>query len=383
MSRRTVRFGIIGGGLMGREFASAAARFAHLPDVPAAPEVVAVASGRIESTRWFTEGFDSVALVTTDYRELLASPAVEAVYVAVPHHLHQEIYCAAIDAGKHLMGEKPFGIDRAANRAILERLATRPHGLVRCSSQFPFFPGAQRIGAMIEMGAFGRIIEVEAGFLHSSDLDPRKPINWKRRVETNGEYGSMGDLGLHVCTMPLRAGWKPLNVRAVLSKIVSERPDGRGGMAPCTTWDNATLFSEARDPAAGATLPLTFKMHRISPGQKNNWYLEVLGTRASARFSTRSANRLEVLEYAGGEQSWRTVEVGHRTAFKSITGEIFEFGFSDAILQMWGAFLNELAGGKPPGRFATCATPEEAAATHDLFTAALESNRTQRVVEVP
>src|SRR6266511_1329171 len=134
MSRRMVRFGVIGCGLMGREFASAAARFCHLPELEAAPEVVAVASGKIESTRWFTESFASVRLATTDYREVLESPLVEAVYVAVPHHLHQEVYCAAIDAGKHLMGEKPFGIDRQANRAILDRLAARPHGLVRCSS---------------------------------------------------------------------------------------------------------------------------------------------------------------------------------------------------------------------------------------------------------
>ncbi len=123
-------------------------------------------------------------------------------------------------------------------------------------------------------------------------------------------------------------------------------------------------------------------MHRISPGQKNTWYLRILGTKVSARFSTASPNRLDLLEYAGGEQSWRAVEVGHRTAFRSITGEIFEFGFSDAILQMWGAFLHELAGGRPTGRFAACAAPEEAAATHDLFTAALESQRTGQVVRL-
>jgi predicted dehydrogenase len=382
VSRPTVRFGIIGCGLMGREFASAAARFCHLPDIPAAPEIVAVASGRIESTRWFSDNIPSVRLATADYRRLLDDPAVEAVYIAVPHQLHEEIYGAAIDAGKHLMGEKPFGIDRRANRAILERRAARRGPFVRCSSQFIFYPGAQRIGRMVEEGAFGRIIEAAAGFLHSSDLDPRKPINWKRRVESNGEYGCMGDLGLHVCLMPLRAGWRLLDVRAILSKIVAERPDGQGGLAPCTTWDNATLLCRANDPGSGTTFPLTFKMHRISPGHKNTWYLEVLGTKASARFSTAAPNRLELLEYEGGEQSWRIVEVGHRPAFKSITGEIFEFGSSDAILQMWGAFLNELAGGPPPGRFAACATPEEAAASHDLLTAALESHRAGRVVEV-
>ena len=93
---------------------------------------------------------------------------------------------------------------------------------------------------------FGRIIEVEAGFLHSSDLDPHKPINWKRMIEFNGEYGCMGDLGMHVLPRPLRAGWTPANVRAILSNIVPERPDGKGGMAPCETWDNAVLCARFR-----------------------------------------------------------------------------------------------------------------------------------------
>ena len=78
----------------------------------------------------------------------------------------------------------------------------------------------QRLGRMIEDRAFGQIIEVNTGFLHASDLDPDKPINWKRMVEINGEYGCMGDLGMHPCHVPFRAGWWPRTVRAVLSNIV-------------------------------------------------------------------------------------------------------------------------------------------------------------------
>src|SRR5205823_538939 len=209
---------------------------------------------------------------------------VEAVYIAVPHHLHQEVYCAAIRAGKHLLGEKPFGIDLKANEAILAELRGHPKIFARCAAQFPFFPAAQRIGDMIEGNAFGRVIEVNAGFLHGSDLDPKKPINWKRMIEFNGEYGCMGDLGMHVCLMPIRAGWIPKNVRAILSDIVKQRPDAKGNLVPCRTWDNASLFCEASDPASGESFPLTFKLQRIAPGQKNTWYIEILGTKASARF---------------------------------------------------------------------------------------------------
>jgi predicted dehydrogenase len=307
---------------------------------------------------------------------------VEAVYCALPHHLHREVYCATIEAGKHLMGEKPFGIDREANRAILACAAAHPNVFMRCSSEFPFFPAVQRIGEMIESHAFGQVIEVNAGFLHSSDLDPSKPMNWKRMIQFNGEYGCLGDLGMHVCHVPFRAGWTPRNVRAILSNIVRQRPDGKGGMIPCETWDNGSLFCEASDPASGQTFPLTLKTQRIAPGEKDTWYIEILGTRASVRFSTKNPKRLERLDYAGGEQVWGQVDMGHETAFKTITGGIFEFGFPDAILQMWAAFLSELTRGKPIRRFAGCATPEETALSHALFTAALESQAGGKTVSL-
>ncbi|MCF7817395.1 MAG: Gfo/Idh/MocA family oxidoreductase [Kiritimatiellales bacterium] len=375
---KTVRFGVIGCGLMGREFGSAAARWCHLTDMTVRPEIVAVCDTNPQLSQWFKDHFASVSQVTADYHELLANPDVDAVYIAVPHNLHAEFYCAAIKAGKHLMGEKPFGIDQAANETISACIADHPEVFVRCSSESPFFPAMQLIGRMLEAEAFGRIIEVNSGFLHCSDMDVTKPINWKRLLKFNGEYGCMGDLGMHACHMPFRAGWVPKNVRAVLSNIVPERPDGKGGMAPCETWDNATLLCTAAD-SDGNDFPLTIKTQRIAPGHKNTWYLEILGTKTSARWSSKQINTLEILEYTGGEQAWQVIDMGHEMAYKSLTGGIFEAGFSDSILQMWAAFLYEVENGKPISRFAGCVTPDEVALSHQLFTAALESHKTNTV----
>ena len=369
---KTINFGVIGCGLMGREFGSAAARWCHLTDMDVRPEIVAVCSRSEKSTQWFSDNLPAVTQVCHDYRELLANPDVEAVYIAVPHNLHAEMYCATIEAGKHLMGEKPFGIDLEANQTIMECIAAHPDVFVRCSSEFPFFPGVQRIGAMIESGAFGRIIEVNSSFMHSSDLDPGKALNWKRQIAFNGEYGCMGDLGMHVCHMPFRAGWYPRDVRAVLSNIMEQRPDGKGGTAPCETWDNATLLCTA-DDAAGNTFPLTIKTQRIAPGQKNAWALEILGTSGGARWSSKQANTLEVLEYTGGEQPWQVIDMGHEVTYKTITGGIFQTGFPDIMLQMWAAFVHELEHKETPSTFAGCVTPDEVAYSHRLFTAALNS----------
>ena len=380
----TLRFGIIGCGMMGREFTSAAARWFHLPRTSIRPEIVAICRRDLsaEKVRWFKDNIPSIRQITADYRDLLDNPEVDAVYISVPHHLHQPFYCAALEAGKHLMGEKPFGIDKNANDAIMACIRKHPDRFVRCSSQFMFLPAAQRIGRMIEAEAFGTIIEVNVGFLHCSDLDPAKPINWKRMVEYNGEYGCMGDLGPHVCAVPIRAGWIPVNVRAVLSNIMPERLNAKGIMVPCETWDNATLLCEAKDTHSGSLFPFTLRTQRISPGQRNNWYIEILGTKACARFSTNDANTLEILEYSGGEQRWQRIDMGQDAPFESITHNIFQFGISDAILQMWAAFLYEFDTGKPLSKFAGCVRPDETTLWHRLFTAALASHESQSTIKL-
>jgi predicted dehydrogenase len=382
MSKEKIKFGIIGLGLMGREFASAAARWCHLPDFKVKPEITAICDLNEGSFSWYTDNFPSIKQATANYHELLANPEIEAVYCAVPHNLHEKFYCDIINSGKHLMGEKPFGIDQEANNKIMKCMKNNPDVFVRCSSEFPFIPAAQYVGKMVMDNAFGKIIEVNSGFLHSSDLDPNKAINWKRRKASNGEYGCMGDLGMHACNMPFRAGWNILNVRAILSDLMPERPDGKGGTAACDTWDNASMFCEAQTEN-GSSFPLTIKTQRIAPGQKDTWYIEILGTEKSVRFSTKNPKKLEIMDYAGtGSQAWQVVDMGHETAFKSITGGIFEFGFSDAILQMWAAYIYELTTGKAKHEFAACVTPEEAILSHRLFTAALKShkNRTTELV---
>jgi predicted dehydrogenase len=124
-------------------------------------------------------------------------------------------------------------------------------------------------------------------------------------------------------------------------------------------------------------------MHRIAPGQRNTWYLEILGTTRSMRWSSANPKLLEQLDYRGGsEQTWQQIQTGYEPAFKSITGSIFEFGFTDAILQMWASYLYELSTGKPLGRFSGCVTPAETMLSHRLFTAALESHERCAVVEI-
>lgn len=380
MGRKEIRFGIIGCGLMGREFASAAARWFHLLDLDVVPRIVAVCDVVPQATLWFEQAIPDLRLVTNDYHQLLADPEIDAIYCALPHHLHEQVFCEIIRAGKHLLGEKPFGIDLAANSTIMNAIRENPQVFVRCSSEFPFFPGAYCIGQWIREGRFGTIIDVEAGFWHSSDLNPLKPINWKRRNATNGEYGCMGDLGMHVVHMPFRFGWHPKSVRAFLSKIVKERPDASGNMVPCETWDNAILACDV--DAEDQHFPMQLSMKRIAPGHADTWFLRINGTACSVAFTTQNPKQLSWLPYnPGAEQSWHVMDMPYQSAYPVITGPIFEFGFSDALLQMWAAFCDELVHGYEQMKQSFyCATSEETHESHKLFTAALASQRSGQVV---
>jgi predicted dehydrogenase len=372
---KTVKIGIIGGGLMGREAASAFARWFVLNDFPVKAELTAVCDLNEKLLAWY-EQIPTVKQRTTDYKKLLANPEVDIVYVALPHHLHETFYLDVLRAGKDLLGEKPFGIDIKAAKAIQDE-ANRLGRFVRCSSEMPFLPGPQRVIQAVQSGSLGEIIEVKSGFLHASDMDPEKPINWKRQSQFCGEIGVMGDLGMHTLHIPLRLGWRPSLVFAQLQKIVTQRPDGKGGYAVCDTWNNATLNTSiniGKEP-----VPMTLEMKRLAPGETNTWYIEVIGTEGGIKYSTKDTKALWTFERKK-EQSWQRTDLGFQVPFTTITGGIFEPGFPDCFMQMLAAYVAEREG-MLNNKFG-CVTMEEAVASHQLFSAALESFGTKSAVHI-
>jgi predicted dehydrogenase len=184
----------------------------------------------------------------------------------------------------------------------------------------------------------------------------------------------MGDLGMHALHIPLRAGWAPRSVHAVLSDIVRERPGPDGAPAPCDTWDNAVLSCVALD--GDEPFPLRVETKRIAPGETNTWSIEVDGTDGSIAYTTKLPKTLRRMEYrAGAPQAWSVLDLGSQSAYPTVTGAIFESGFSDSVQQMLAAFLDELANGRDGMRQPFhCATPEEALTAHRIYTASLESH---------
>ena len=368
---KNINVGVIGGGLMGREVASAFGRWFVINDSKVNPSLYAVADLNKEALKWFNS-VPTCKLLTENYQDLLECPEIDVVYVAVPHNMHEKIYIDVLNSGKDLLAEKPFGIDLGSAERIVKVIKSSGQ-FVRCSSEFPFFPGAQRVYKVAKSGEIGRILEVRSGFHHGSDLDSSKAANWKRQSKTCGEIGVMGDLGMHVCHVPFRLGFEPRSVYAQLQKGYPERPGGA-----CDTWDNAMLHAWI-DVDGAEPIPMRLEMKRMAPGETDTWFIEVLGTDGGARFSTKEPRTLWQFS-RGIEQEWRRVDLGFDTPFKTITGGIFEPGFPDILMQMWAAFFAEREGHL--NECFGCVTPSEALLSHRLFAAAVQSQQLNQVIEI-
>ncbi len=373
-----VRIGIIGGGLMGRELAAVCGRWLHLVDHPVRPSVVAVADLNPAALEWFRQ-VPTIETLTDSWQQLTNDPTLDVLYIAVPHNVHEEIYTAAAAAGKDFLAEKPFGIDLGAAERIAAGIDASGV-FVRVSSEMPFFPGALRAYELARSGALGEIVEVRSAFLHSSDIDRSKPINWKRRMETCGAIGVMGDLGMHVAHVPLRLHYQPSSVYALLEDIVTDRPVAAGSSEKvrCDTWDNAFITMRGRITGSERAFPMMWETKRIAPGNMNTWVFEAQGMDEGVRFSTRTPAYFERFRRDGSEQIWEQVQPGNVSAWPMVSGAIFEFGFADALLQMWASYLAERAG-QLGDRFGT-ATVAEAVESHRVFDAAARSHAERRAI---
>jgi hypothetical protein len=139
---------------------------------------------------------------------------------------------------------------------IQKAMDEHPEVLVRCSSEFPFYPAVQKMVEWYRSGAFGQIIEAKFAIKHSSDMDLNKPINWKRTLSATANTAALGDLGI-IRTTCRSASAMPKSVSAQLPGEYCRMAAVRKTRA-CETWDNA--FCSRRINEARRRVPLTFEM---------------------------------------------------------------------------------------------------------------------------
>jgi predicted dehydrogenase len=244
------------------------------------PEAVKAAAGRL--------GWTSTE---TDWRDLIARDDVQLVDICTPGESHAEIAVAALEAGKHVLCEKPLAnsVAEAEQMAAAAQEARKRGQSSMVGFNYRRTPALSFARRMVGEGRLGQLRHVRVSYLQDWLVDPAFPLAWRLRREAAGS-GALGDLGAHAIDIAQHLAGSPLaGVSAQTETFVTERPlpGGDGALGPVTV-DDAAIFNGRL--ASGALA--SFEVSRVAAGRKNALRVELNGTRGSLVFDLERLNEL-------------------------------------------------------------------------------------------
>ncbi len=295
MTSNALGVAIIGGAFMGKAHSNAWRNVsAFHPEAPAVRQAVLVAHHPVEAERAAKQyGWAEAA---TDWREVIARDDVDIVDICLPGHLHCEVAIAALEAGKHVLVEKPLANTiEEAEKMVQAADAAAERGL-RSMVGFNYrrVPALALARDLIAAGEIGEVREVRASYLQDWLADPAAPMTWRLRKETAGS-GAIGDLGSHaIDQVRFLTGQQIVSARGRLHTFVTERR-GEAGPEPVTVDDTAWATLALSDGAVASV-----EVSRVATGRKNSLSLEIYGGAGAISFSLESLNELWVARGGSG-----------------------------------------------------------------------------------
>ena len=239
--------------------------------------------------------------VETDWRALLTRDDVGLIDVCSPGDTHAEIAIAALDAGKHVLCEKPLANTVDEARAMVEAASrAAAHGVFSMVGySYRRVPAVALARRLVEQGRIGEIRHVRAQYLQDWIVDPEFPLVWRLQKSMAGS-GALGDIGAHIVDMAqYLTGDRLTGVSALTETFVKERPlpSASSGLAASggaergtVDVDDAALFLGRF--AGGAVA--SFEATRFATGRKNALRIELNGSRGSLAFDQERMNELEL-----------------------------------------------------------------------------------------
>jgi predicted dehydrogenase len=281
--------GLVGYKFMGRTHSNAYRQVARFFDVDPVPKM-RVLCGRNESAvkvaadalGW--EGYE------TDYGRMLERDDIGLVDVSTPGHTHRELAIAALEAGKHVLCEKPLANTLREAREMLEAARRAGTANMVCHN-YRRVPAVQLAKRLVEEGRLGEIRHWRAVYLQDWLLNPQFPINWRLKKETAGS-GSLGDIGSHIVDLAHFLVGNITEVMGATETFIKERPlDEEDGAetGQVTVDDWAAFLARFENGAVGS-----FEATRLAPGRKAYESFEVNGSNGSLIFNLERMNELQV-----------------------------------------------------------------------------------------
>ncbi len=350
---RSIGIGLIGVGWMGRVHAAAYRRVQdHFPECPGVARLVVAADDSEERSRSAVAalGFERA---TTDWREVIADPEVDAVSIAAPNNLHRDVALAAAAAGKHFWGEKPLGRFPHETEEIAAAVADAG---VRTIVGFNYrhAPAVHHARNLIESGVLGQVNHFRSQWVAAYAASPDSALTWRfRRAEAG--LGILGDLGSHAVDLAQFLLGPIATVTARTETIVPERPLPTGatthfaraaGGAPAPVENEDAVWSIVRFER-GVTG--TIEASRVAVGPQARYAFEVHGTEGAVAWDFEHMNELFLyLPLVNGDAGYARVPMGpqHPHFARFQPGPGLPMGYDDLKVIEAALFLQSVADGE-------------------------------------
>lgn len=295
---RPLRVAMIGYGFMGAAHSVGWRQAPRMFSLPRAVEMAVIVGRNPDGVAAAAEQW-GWAEAATDWREVIARDDIDIVDIVTPGDSHAEIAIAALEAGKHVLCEKPLANTVAEAEAMADA-ATRAAGSgIRSMVGFTYrrVPAVTFLRDLVAQGKVGRIQQVRAAYRQDWLVDPQMPLAWRLQKEHAGS-GALGDIGAHIIDMTqFVTGQEVAAVSGTMETIVRERPlqgSGSGlsgtaaeGMGEVTV-DDVAIFTGRLE---GGAL-VSFEATRFATGRKNALSIEVSGDEGALRFDLEDLNTL-------------------------------------------------------------------------------------------
>ncbi|HUB33315.1 MAG TPA: Gfo/Idh/MocA family oxidoreductase [Bryobacteraceae bacterium] len=353
-------------------------------------DLYAIGEPQVEKAKHLAAEF-GVEKVEADYRRILDDPAVDAVHICVPNALHCKIATDALQAGKHVICEKPLATSVEEARQLVEvaRKAQRRNATFH---NLRYYPMVQHMRRMREDGDLGDIMVLQGTYsqdwlLYDTDW------NWRIDSKENGPSRCMADIGSHWCDMAEHVtGLRITSLCADLQTFYKTRKRPKGPIetfagkilkpedyveVPIDTEDFGAVVFRMGDRTRG-----TFTANQLAAGRKNRLSIEIYGTKAGVAWDQERPDELWIGQRSTANQiivKDPSLMKDRARPFADLPGGHSE-GYDDTFKQLFRRFYASIA---DPALEPDYPTFADGLRGLTVLEAELKSNQTHGWVDVP
>ena len=353
---RRIKTAMIGSGFMGKVHAEAVRRLGFV-------DVAAVAASRSHDPGQIAQAFQ-VPRATNDWNTLLADPEIEAVHICTPNAQHHPMAKAFLEAGKHVLCEKPLAMSAAEAQQMVD--LAKKHKRANCTNHnLRYYPLVQHVRQMIAAGELGEILVVQGTYsqdwlLYDTDY------NWRIEAKDNGPLRVVGDVGSHWMDMIQHLTALPItSLCADLQIVHKTRKKPKGSVETFTgkklkpedydeikieTEDFGAVLVRLGDRARGA-----YTVSQVSAGNKNRFQFEIYGTKCGVMWNQEAPDTLWIGHRNSPNQLIMkdpSLLLGSAASFADLPGGHSE-GYDDTHKQVFKRFYQHILDPSTPVDYPT------------------------------